>query len=423
MNAARGRATIVGVTRLDVLHVTPYAGHAWAFGGIPRVVAAETGALAARGLGITVAATDVLDRDSRAPGGEPGRPRRPHSPADHDGVTVRLFPNLSHRLAARSQLYLPLGLDRWLRGAAAGFAVGHLHGCHNLPGVLAARRLGRAGVPWVIQPNGTAPRHERRLLAKAAFDTVLGQRALLGAAAVIAVSEAERRQLETLGVPRQRIRLIPNPVPEITPPTTPEVQQLRTRWRLRETPLVTYLGQLSPRKRVEDLVRAFAGLSEGTAQLVVAGPDMGSRGAAERLAASLGVAERTVFTGVLAGGDRLALLAASSVVVYPTQNEIFGLVPLEALQCGTPVVVADDCGCGEVVAATGGGLVVPLGDVAALTSAIAGILAVPEAWREPVTEAARRIRTRFAPAVVAAGLEALYRELTDAAGGAGRGAA
>lgn len=401
------------MTTLAVLHVTPYSDRAWAYGGIPRVVADQTEALVERGLRVTVATTDVRDRDSREPRPEGGPVRRPHPLQVRRGVEVRVFPNVSNRIASRLQLYLPLGLDRWLAGAARGFAVGHLHGVHNLPGVHAARRLRAAGVPFVVQPNGTAPRHERRRLAKLAFDLLLGRRVLRDAAAVVAVTEFERRQLVGLGVPTGRVAVIPNPVDVRMVPPAGGAAALRERFGLGDAPLVVYLGQLSPRKRVDLLVRAFAGLEDRRARLVIAGGDMGCRPSLERLVAALGVGPRTTFTGVLAGTERLAALAAATVVAYPTRDEIFGLVPLEALLCGTPVVVADDCGCGEVIGRTGGGEIVSAGDLVGLTTALSRVLGSPEAWREPVAAATVRIRRWFGRATVAAELETLYRRLVE----------
>ena len=127
----------------------------------------------------------------------------------------------------------------------------------------------------------------------------------------------------------------------------------------------------------------------------------------------LGVGGRTIFTGLLEGRARLELLADADVVVYPSEHEIFGLVPLEALLAGTPVVVANDSGCGEVVAAMGGGLVVE-GNAAALRSAIDHILAAPAHWRAAAAEAARRIRATCATDVVCAQLEELYRDMVAA---------
>src|SRR5262249_41251912 len=143
-------------------------------------------------------------------------------------------------------------------------------------------------------------------------------------------------------------------------------------------PLVVFLGQLTPRKRLDVVVRAFAALRAPGARLVIAGNDMGALRSARALVHALALGDRVVFTGLLRGRERLDLLADADVVVYPSQDEVFGLVPLEALLCGVPVVVADDCGCGEVIASVGGGEVVAVGDARALAAAIDGLLAAPE---------------------------------------------
>jgi len=69
---------------------------------------------------------------------------------------------------------------------------------------------------------------------------------------------------------------------------------------------------------------------------------------------ALGLSSRVTITGLLTGSDRLEALADADVAVYASEQEVFGLVALEALLAGTPVVVADDSGCGEIVGALGG---------------------------------------------------------------------
>jgi glycosyltransferase involved in cell wall biosynthesis len=112
---------------------------------------------------------------------------------------------------------------------------------------------------------------------------------------------------------------------------------------------------------VEHLIAAFSGL-EG--RLVVAGPERGMTVAAPGV----------LFTGVLEGPERLELLVDADVLAYPSTKEVFGLVPLEGLLCGTPVVVGGDCGCGELIAEAGAGLLVDHGDVDALRRAIRRLL-------------------------------------------------
>ena len=393
--------------RLRILHVTPYFTDAWAYGGIPRLAHTLVRGLARRGHDITVCTTDVRDEYTRlAPAA--------CSPAP-DGVTVRVFNNVSNRLAYHRQFFLPLGLSDYLRQHAGAFDVAHLHACRNVPGALAAHHLDRAGVPYVLAPNGTAPRIERRRLAKLLFDVVAGRRILRRAARVIAVSEAERRQLAQAGVPAAAVRLIPNPVDleVFAAPVAPGA--FRRRFAIPAGPLVLFLGRLSPRKRLDVLARAFARLRRADARLVVAGNDMGAGSAARSLIRSLGLADRTLFSGRLEGRQRLEALADADVLVYASAHEIFGLVPLESLLAGTPVIVADDSGCGEIVRATGGGQVVPLGEAAALATAIDVVLDDRGRWREAAAAAAETIRATYGEATVCAQLEQLYGDVVAGA--------
>jgi glycosyltransferase involved in cell wall biosynthesis len=277
---------------------------------------------------------------------------------------------------------------------------------------VAAHHLHRAGVPYVLVPNGTAPAIERRQLAKHLFDVVAGRRVLRNAARIVAVTETEREQLRCLGVPDSKIRVVPNPIDldEFKEPCTPG--SFRRRHGVDGQPLIVFLGKITPRKRVDLVVRAFAHVRREAAHLVIAGNDMGGGAEARALAASLGVLARCTFTGLLRGRDRLEALADADVVVYPSQDEIFGLVPLEALLAGTPVVVAGDSGCGEVIRGLAqGGQVVPVNDHLALANAIDAVLAAPAAWRAAAADASSQVRARFGEPVVAHSYERLYREM------------
>jgi len=204
-------------------------------------------------------------------------------------------------------------------------------------------------VPYVLAPNGTAGLIERRLVAKRVFDVVAGRRVLAGAARVLAVSLAERSQLTDLGVAAAIVPLIPNPIDLDEFPSAPVRGTFRRRFNLPDGPMVLFLGKLTPRKCVDVLARAFALVARADAQLVIAGNDMGSAGEIRELVRRLNLESRTRFTGLLRGRERLDALADADVVVYPSEHEIFGLVPLESILSGTPVVVAGDSGCGEVV--------------------------------------------------------------------------
>jgi glycosyltransferase involved in cell wall biosynthesis len=385
---------------LRILHVTPYSPAAWAYGGIPRIAATLTRELARAGHHVTVCSTDACDEARRLSSDDAALP---------DGVTWRIFPNASNRLAYRWQFFTPVGLGGYLRRHASLFDVAHIHACRNLPGAVAARHLRTAGVPYVLAPNGTAPLIERRIAAKRLFDMVTFNRTVRDASGVLAVSESETRQLAALGIRDAAVHRVPNPVDleEFTPALDPRA--FRSRTGVGIEPVIAYLGQLTPRKRVDVLMAAFARLRTRDVRLVVAGNDGGEAGALRRMAHELGIAPRVTFTGLLTGRRRLELLAAADLVVYPSEHEVFGLVPLEALLAGTPVIVSDDCGCAEVVRATGGGSLVPPGDAHALAHAIDDMLAHPDTWRTEATAAQARVRAQFSPAAVTRTLTDVYR--------------
>jgi glycosyltransferase involved in cell wall biosynthesis len=326
-------------------------------------------------------------------------------------VTVRIFPNVSNRLAYHFQVFLPIGLRAYLDRQAAAFDVAHVHACRNVPGVMAAHRLRKAGVPYVLAPNGTAPIIERRRLAKRAFDAIAGRQVIAGASRVLAVSNAERRQLRRLGIEESAIRLIPNPLDRLEGNTIKVRGAFRRKFGLGADPVILFLGQLTPRKRIDVLVRAVAHLNRTTVRLVIAGNDRGAGRTVQSVVRCLGLGGRTIFTGLLCAAERLEALADADVVVYASENEVFGLVPLEALSTGTPVVVADDSGCGEIVRAIGGGRVVPVGDERALAGAIEHVLASPDEWRAAAEQAAARAKANFGEEKVCEQMEELYAEM------------
>ena len=72
----------------------------------------------------------------------------------------------------------------------------------------------------------------------------------------------------------------------------------------------------------------------------------------------------------MGGEERLQLLVDADILVYASEKEIFGLVPFEGLLAGSPVIVSDDCGCGQLISEAGAGLLVRYGDIEGLSNRI-----------------------------------------------------
>ncbi len=386
------------VSPVHVLHVTPYFPPTWAYGGIPRIVDGLSRALADDGIEVTVLTTDAFDGQRRS-----GMPRR----WLHHGVSVRTVANLSNRLAYRHQLFLPRGVAAALADVS-GVDVVHLHGHRHLLNNAAVAWARARGVPFVLTANGTLTRHERKVGAKVLWDMLIAGRIPPRAARCVAVSRADAAMHIQAGIDPARIRTIPNGLDlgEFDP--LPPRGRFRQRHHLPAGPLVAYLGQVSPRKGVEHLVEALADGGPGGASLVIAGNDMGGMAAAR---ARLRPGSPVRFVGLLEGAERLELLADADVLVYASTAEVFGLVPFEGLLCGAPVVVGDDCGCGELISEAGAGLLVRHGDVSGLRSRIETLLRDRVAAEAMVSRGRAYIQERLSFARVAAQHQALYAEV------------
>ncbi len=380
---------------MHVLHVTPYFPPTWAYGGIPRIAWGLTRELVRQGVQVTVWTTDAFDAHKRS-----AEPRS----RELEGVRVLTSPNLSNELAYGHQLFLPR--PPWLQGLE-GVDVVHLHGHRHLLNNVAVRAARAWGVPYVMTPNGTLPRHERKVGAKWAWDALVAGRIPGNAARMIAVSKPEIGHFRTAGISQERIVHIPNGLMLDEFGDLPEAGTFKARWKLpKRRKLVAYLGQVSPRKGVDHLVEAFRDRAIPDATLVIAGNDMGGMDRA-RARADEGV----LFTGLLAGRERLRLLVDADVLVYASTDEIFGLVPFEGLMCGTPVVVGGDCGCGQLIGEAGAGLLVRHADVEGLRLRIRTLLDDPRAAGAMVSRGRRYVEERLSFEVVAAQHRRLYEEV------------
>ncbi len=165
------------------------------------------------------------------------------------------------------------------------------------------------------------------------------------------------------------------------------------------------VGSLEPRKDLATLVAAHARLVRerpGTPPLVLVGPP--------GWGAPLAVGPEVVLTGYLSDDDLRRVVAGAELLAFPSRREGFGLPPLEALACGTPVVASDLPVTREVLGDAA--LLVPPGDVPAFGDALATTL---DAGRGEERDEAQR-RTRAAAFTwdrcAEATLEAYHRALT-----------
>jgi glycosyltransferase involved in cell wall biosynthesis len=184
--------------------------------------------------------------------------------------------------------------------------------------------------------------------------------------------------------------------------------------------MVFYVGRFDPRKGIETLVRAV-GQSQlrgnKNLKLVIGGgsrpgqSDGKERDRIEEIVAELGMSDITTFPGRLGDDILPAYYAAADVCVVPSHYEPFGLVAIEAMASGTPVVASDVGGLQFTVVPEETGLLAPAQDEAAFAAAIDRILSNPE-WRNQLGSKARmRVEDKFSWDGVAHQLSDLYTKL------------
>ncbi|MGH1394136.1 MAG: glycosyltransferase family 4 protein [Trichormus sp.] len=187
--------------------------------------------------------------------------------------------------------------------------------------------------------------------------------------------------------------------------------------------VVLYVGRFDPRKGIETLVRAVNESQlrdSGKLKLIIGGgstpgaSDGRERDRIQGIVQELGMSDFTTLPGRLGQEILPTYYAAADVCVVPSHYEPFGLVAIEAMSSGTPVIASDVGGLQFTVVTEKTGLLVPPKDVAAFAVGIDRILMNPT-WRDELGLAARKhIESKFSWGGVADNLSQLYTQILEA---------
>ncbi|MGF1480303.1 MAG: glycosyltransferase family 4 protein [Cyanophyceae cyanobacterium] len=235
---------------------------------------------------------------------------------------------------------------------------------------------------------------------------------------IIATSPQEREHMRSLVSPRGHIQVVPCG-------TDPDRYGLVTRQEARkrlgiaaEAKIVFYIGRFDKRKGIETLVRA-AHQSQWRDELRVfigGGSRPGQsdgleRDRLERIVADLGMTDKIIFPGRITDEELPLYYTAADVCVVPSHYEPFGLVAIEAMASGTPVVASHVGGLQYTIVDRETGLLPPPQDVSAFAKSIDRILGDAQ-WRDWLGKnGEKRVREHFSWHSVAAQLSDIYTRL------------
>lgn len=298
--------------------------------------------------------------------------------ADHRGV-----PTIYFRRQFHEGFKFSLSLSRWLKRHCGEFDVLHVHAVYSHACLAAATAARARGVPYLIRPLGslTPWASGRRGATKRALWHIGVRKMLRDAAAIHYTSRLEQRLSESQYQLENGIVVPLGVQASIGSGEPPELSPL-----LRDSPYVLALGRLHPVKGLERLIEVFLNVTESEPlkgwRLVIGGEgDPAYTASLREQVERRSAGGRVVFLGWLSGSRKEETLRGAAFLALPSQQENFGVAAVEAMCRGVPVLVSDQVGLADEIAAAGAGWVTPL-DQEAMSAQL----------REAMTSSAGRAR-------------------------------
>jgi glycosyltransferase involved in cell wall biosynthesis len=263
----------------------------------------------------------------------------------------------------RRQLAYHPGIARMLGPLIESADIVHVHALWEEIQHRASRLARRFNRPYLFTPHGMLDPWSlsQRRLKKQIYMAVRLRRDLVRASALHFADERERDLAAALKLSTPA--LVEKHIIDLSEfQTLPPRGQFRARHpQLADRPIILFLSRLHPKKGLDLLIPAFAKLKHKDARLVLAGPaEPQYQKQLTGLAQAHGILDRVLFTGMLYGTDRVAAMADADVFILPSRQENFGIVVIEALASGTPVVISDQVNIHPQITQAHVGQVVPL---------------------------------------------------------------
>lgn len=272
------------------------------------------------------------------------------------------------------------------------------------------------GVPYTIRTMGQlSPWALAQSQSKKRIYTALIERHNLNrAAAIHCTTEAEAEDVRNFGISTSTATLPLGVNPPIQQPDAKK--RLREQYHLPEhIPIVLYLSRLHYKKRPDLLLESLGILKakEVDFHAIFAGSgDNDYLAQLQNLSASLGIADRVSFPGLMVGQEKDLLVQGSDLFVLPSFSENFGIAVAEALISGLPVVITPGIQIAAEIKAANAGLVVE-GEVEALSNAIIQVLASPQLRHKLSNNGQQLARKRYCWATIAQNLAFVYQTITE----------
>jgi len=326
---------------MKILQVTSFFKPSWEAGGIARVSYELSKRLAEKNE-VVIYTTDGFKSRLKI---------QKNQPIQVDNMSVYYFRNLSNYLASKN-ICIPYLLPFKVAREVQQFDIIHIHWFRSILAVLIWYYAKKHDIPYILQAHGSVLSISQKQSFKNIFDQFFGFKLLRDASKVIALTNIEADQYKTMGVNKNKIKIIPNGIDITAYSHLPERGEFRRKYSIKNhEKIILYLGRLHKIKGVDLLIQSFADLSKemNNIRLVIVGPDDGFLSELKRKIDDLNINDKTLLTGPLYGADKFRAYVDADVYVLPSVYETFPITVLEASAFSKPVIVTNRCGIADFV--------------------------------------------------------------------------
>jgi len=411
---------------MRVLCVTPSYWPAFQYGGPVFLNHYLNMALVKRGVEVTVYTTSV---------GLENKVQEDHE-TYVDGVKVIYF-SIAKRLEflGATGWQFSWRMTRALKENLHGFDLVNINAIWNYPSAAAAFLSKARCVPYIVTTHGALYPYtlSNKRWKKLPYYHLVARRVLEGAAAIHYTGEDEAEKCHSFLGLKNKAAVVPYVIDLSEFDDIPERDTLRDRYPiLKGRKTILFLSRVNRKKGLDILIKAFAIVEKqrDDVHLLIVGND--ESGYAEQVKKWIrdcgmfyddqgtedggpefgenGNNVKITFAGMLTGEEKVQAYAGSDIFVLPSYSENFGLVVVEAMACGIPVIISNEVGIHKEIAESKAGVVIKT-DPKQLAEAIMALLENPEMSKEMGRNGLQAVKERFAPDKVTDSMIETYQSI------------
>jgi glycosyltransferase involved in cell wall biosynthesis len=385
---------------MKILCVVPSYYPAFKFGGPIASVHFLNKTLVKKGVGVTVYTTNI-GLETEVP---------VNKEVDVDGVKVIYF-GFSQIVEFFGKIFRFFGPTGWqfsqsitsaLKKNLNNFDIVYLSAIWNYPTAVTAHYCRKYKKPYVIAPRGIFYPYtfNKKVWKKWPYYQLITKRDLENASFIhyTTLDEFERGH-SFLGIKNNRTIIVPNGIDLSEFNNLPPKENFRNKYPiLKDKKVILFLSRLDWKKGLDVLAKAYGLLSKkrNDVYLVIVGDGPENfKNQVKIWFKNEGVFEKTLFTGMFTGREKLEAYTGSDIFVLPSHSESFGMVVIEAMACGVPTIVSDGVGLYQEIKDSQSGIIFPCGDATKLAESMNNFLNDAALLQSTKENAQKLIKEKF----------------------------